>query len=138
MEFQSAACSTHGRCVGAFDPFCEKHSVRHLVGDRLLTDEELTSFLCEAEKILNDRPLTRMGSDAQDPTPLTPNHLLLLRGKLLYAEHRSEPCAPTLANYSTYCQQILRTISVRVFASTASTFEVDDSEGELENKRLGF
>ena len=28
---------------------------------------------------MNDRPLTRMGSDSQDPTPLTPNHLLLLR-----------------------------------------------------------
>ena len=56
-----------------------KDILRHLVGDRLLTDEELTSFLCEAEKIMNDRPLTRMGSDSQDPTPLTPNHLLLLR-----------------------------------------------------------
>ena len=56
-----------------------KEILRHLVGDRLLTDEELVSFLCEAERILNDRPLTRMGSDAQDPTPLTPNHLLLMR-----------------------------------------------------------
>ena len=56
-----------------------KDILRHLIGDRLLTDEELTSFFCEAEKIMNDRPLTRMGSDATDPTPLTPNHLLLLR-----------------------------------------------------------
>ena len=29
---------------------------------------------------MNDRPLTRMGSDVRDPTRLTPNHLLLLRG----------------------------------------------------------
>ena len=56
-----------------------KTLLRHLVGDRLLTDEELLSFMCEAEKILNDRPLTRMGSDARDPTPLTPNHLLLMK-----------------------------------------------------------
>ena len=56
-----------------------KDILRHLVGDRLLTDEELTSFMCEAERIMNDRPLTRMGSDAHDPTHLTPNHLLLLR-----------------------------------------------------------
>ena len=57
-----------------------KTLLRHLVGDRLLTDEELVSFLCEAEKILNDRPLTRMGSDARDPAPLTPSHLLLMKG----------------------------------------------------------
>ena len=56
-----------------------KSLLRHLVEGRLLTDEELRSFLCEVEKILNDRPLTRMGSDGRDDTPLTPNHLLLLR-----------------------------------------------------------
>ena len=50
-----------------------------LVGNRLLNDEELLTFMSEVEKILNDRPLTRMGSDARDATPLTPNHLLLLR-----------------------------------------------------------
>ena len=38
-----------------------KSLLRHLVEGRLLTDEELRSFLCEVEKILNDRPLTRMG-----------------------------------------------------------------------------
>jgi hypothetical protein len=57
-----------------------KSILKHLVHDRLLTDEELLSFMCEVERILNDRPLTRMGADASDPTPLTPNHLLLLRG----------------------------------------------------------
>ena len=38
-----------------------KEILRHLVGTRLLNDEELVSFMCEAEKILNDRPLTRLG-----------------------------------------------------------------------------
>ena len=52
-----------------------KSVFRHLVHDRLLTDEELLSFMCEAEKIINDRPLTKMGSDADDLTPLTPSHL---------------------------------------------------------------
>ena len=59
-----------------------KKILKHLVGDRLLTDEELVSFMCEAEKIMNDRPLTRMGSDPRDDTPLTPNHLLLLRSNV--------------------------------------------------------
>jgi transposase InsO family protein len=55
-----------------------KQILRHLVGSRLLNDEELVSFMCEAERILNDRPLTRMGSDPRDPTPLTPSHLLTM------------------------------------------------------------
>ena len=68
-----------------------KKLLRHLVGERLLNDEELVSFLCEVEKILNDRPLTRMGSDPRDPTPLTPNHLLLIK---------SNDCSPnTEANH---------------------------------------
>ena len=54
--------------------------LKNLVGDRLLSDEELLSYMCGVEKILNDRPLTRMGDDPKDDMPLTPNHLLLLRG----------------------------------------------------------
>ena len=56
-----------------------KGILRQLVGNRLLNDEELLTFMTEVEKILNDRPLTRMGSDPRDETPITPNHLLLLR-----------------------------------------------------------
>ena len=57
-----------------------KNVLRQLVGNRLLNDEELLTFMAEVEKILNDRPLTRMGSDARDEPPLTPSHLLLMRG----------------------------------------------------------
>jgi hypothetical protein len=46
-----------------------------------LTDEILSTFLCEVENIINSRPLTKMNSDIHDPTPITPNDLLLLRGK---------------------------------------------------------
>ena len=56
-----------------------KGILKQLVGNRLLNDEELLTFMSEVEKILNDRPLTRMGSDPRDDTPLTPNHVLLLR-----------------------------------------------------------
>ena len=56
-----------------------KGVLAQLVGNRLLTDEQLLTFMSEVEKVLNDRPLTRLGSDPRDETPLTPNHLLLLR-----------------------------------------------------------
>jgi hypothetical protein len=51
-----------------------------LISRSLLTDETLCTLFCEVEKILNDRPITRVSSDSADLEALTPNHLLLLRG----------------------------------------------------------
>ena len=45
-----------------------------------LTDEILETLFCEAESIVNNRPLTKLSDDPCDPSPLTPNHLLLLKG----------------------------------------------------------
>ena len=57
-----------------------KSTLKALITSRLLTDEELLSFTAEAERIVNDRPITKMRSDPRDPTPLSPSDLLLLRG----------------------------------------------------------
>ncbi|KAJ8037714.1 hypothetical protein HOLleu_18605 [Holothuria leucospilota] len=46
-----------------------------------LTDESLLTFMCEVEMTINSRPLTTMSFDPNDVEPLTPNHLLLLKGK---------------------------------------------------------
>ena len=44
-----------------------------------LDDESLQTLMCEAESIINGRPLTTVSNDPRDLEPLTPNHLLLLR-----------------------------------------------------------
>lgn len=44
-------------------------------------DEMFLTVLCEAEAMLNDRPITRLSGDPTDLEALTPNHLLLLKGK---------------------------------------------------------
>lgn len=44
-----------------------------------LTDEILSTVFCEAEFVVNSRPLTKLSEDPSDPNPLTPNHLLILR-----------------------------------------------------------
>jgi len=45
-----------------------------------LDDERLETVFCEAEAIVNGRPLTPVSDSPSDFEPLTPNHLLLLRG----------------------------------------------------------
>ncbi|KAL3987991.1 21S rRNA GM methyltransferase [Sarotherodon galilaeus] len=46
-----------------------------------LDEESLHTLLCEAEAIINSRPITKASSDPNDVEVLTPNHLLLLRNK---------------------------------------------------------
>ncbi|XP_076036050.1 uncharacterized protein LOC143022003 [Oratosquilla oratoria] len=45
-----------------------------------MIDDVLQTLFCEAESIVNSRPLTKCSDDASDESPLTPNHLLLLQG----------------------------------------------------------
>ena len=44
-----------------------------------LSDEGLETLFCEVECIVNGRPITKVSDDVNDPSCLTPNHLLLLR-----------------------------------------------------------
>ena len=50
-----------------------------MVGERLVDEETLRTFLIEVEKILNDRQITPVSDDPKDLEALTPNHILLLR-----------------------------------------------------------
>ena len=47
--------------------------------DQRLSDEQMATAVCEAERVVNDRPLTYVGDDPSDPEVLTPAKLLLLR-----------------------------------------------------------
>ncbi|PFX13582.1 hypothetical protein AWC38_SpisGene22323 [Stylophora pistillata] len=53
-----------------------------LVRQQVPDDEGLSTFMYEAESIVNSRPLTKVSEDVRDLEPLTPNHLLLLRFRL--------------------------------------------------------
>lgn len=50
-----------------------------LVKEQSLDEEGLQTLLCEAESIINGRPLTTFFDDPKDVQPLTPSHYLLLR-----------------------------------------------------------
>ena len=49
-----------------------------------LDDESLRTLMCEAESIVNSRPLTvNQLTDPDSPEPLTPSHLLTMKSKIL-------------------------------------------------------
>lgn len=56
-----------------------RKTVTAILKNQTLNDENLSTFMCEAERIINGRPLTRVSEDPRDLSALTPNHLLLLR-----------------------------------------------------------
>ena len=56
-----------------------RHVLRALTKEQVLDDEGLSTPMCEAEAIVNGRPLTKVSDDPRDLDALTPNHLLLLR-----------------------------------------------------------
>ena len=58
-------------------------STRKILGaltkEQVLDDECLQTLLCEAESIINGRPLTKFSDNPNDLEPIMPNHLRLLR-----------------------------------------------------------
>ena len=52
-----------------------KSTLRKVLGKKSLTFEELATVLCEAEAVINSRPLTTATEDELEE-PLTPNHLI--------------------------------------------------------------
>ena len=55
--------------------------LKSVLHQQQLDDDSLYTVLCEVEAILNDRPITQLSEDPNDLEPLTPNHILLLKGK---------------------------------------------------------
>ena len=51
-----------------------------LLNEPRLNDEILETVFCEIENMINGRPLTKLSDDPLDVNPLTPNHLILLKG----------------------------------------------------------
>ncbi|XP_051165958.1 uncharacterized protein LOC127284527 [Leptopilina boulardi] len=54
-----------------------KTHLRRTIGEILFTYEELYTYMCEVEAILNSRPLTPISNDPNDMDALTPSHFLI-------------------------------------------------------------
>lgn len=54
-----------------------KHHLRRVVGNHLLTFEEMATVLAQIEAVLNSRPLCALSDDPEDLASLTPGHFLI-------------------------------------------------------------
>ncbi|XP_072761228.1 uncharacterized protein [Anoplolepis gracilipes] len=54
-----------------------KHHIRRVIGDQLLTYEEMSTFLTHVEAVLNSRLLSPLIDDPDDLQALTPAHFLI-------------------------------------------------------------
>lgn len=51
--------------------------IRRVIGDRLMTFEEMTTLFTQIEAVLNSRPLCALTEDPDDLNVLTPGHFLI-------------------------------------------------------------
>ena len=77
-SFNPPGASHHGATWERLIRSIRKH-LKSVCNEQILTDESLSTLMCEIESILNSRPLTTVSNDPYDLEPLTPNHLLLLK-----------------------------------------------------------
>ena len=78
-EFNPPAASHMGGVWERMIRSVRKH-INAILRNQILDDERLDTVFCEVEQVVNSRPLTHVSSNHKDENPLTPNHLLLLRG----------------------------------------------------------
>ena len=76
MEFQSPSSSHFG---GAWESLVKssKRAIFNILGKESLKEENLSTVICIAEQLLNNRPLTAVSSDVEDLNTITPNHFLV-------------------------------------------------------------
>lgn len=78
--FNPPAASHHG---GTWERLIRsiRKVLNSTVREQLMDEENLHTVLCEAESIINSRPITKASNDPNDSEALTSNHLLLLKTK---------------------------------------------------------
>ena len=81
-----------------------KYHLKRVVGNQLLTFEELTMQSARIEAVLNSRPLTAILADPNDLRPLTPADFLIGRALI----DLPEPDITAMPKNRLHCWQLVR------------------------------
>ena len=85
-----------------------KRHLKVVMGNTLLTFEEMTTIVCQVEACLNSRPLLPLTSHCQDGlATLTASHFLLFRTPSSYPEDPRIPDRPDLLKKWNHCQAMV-------------------------------
>ena len=85
-----------------------KRHLKKVMGNTLLTFEEMTTITCQVEACMNSRPLLPLTSHSQDGlATLTASHFLLFRSPSAYPEDPRLPTNPHLLRRWNQCQAIV-------------------------------
>ena len=99
-----------------------------------LDDESLSTFMCEAEAIINSRPLTVDGlADPDSLAPLTPNHLLTMKSKKLPG--RWHVLKKTLETRSTSGKRVLVSLEERIPPLPPAAPKMVETTARSKNRR---
>lgn len=85
-----------------------KYHLKRIVGDKLLTFEELYTILVQVEAVLNSRPLCPMSNDVDDMEFLTPGHFLIGRALFALPEAELDEAQMTRLDRFKRCQIMLQ------------------------------
>ncbi len=55
-----------------------KRALRKTIGRKLLSVEQMSTFIKESEAVVNSRPLVYIGDDFKSSIPITPGHFICL------------------------------------------------------------
>ena len=85
-----------------------KKHLKKVMGNTLLTFEEMTTITCQVEACMNSRPLLPLTSHSQDGlVTLTASHFLLFRSPSAYPEDPRIPDRPDLLKKWNQCQAMV-------------------------------
>lgn len=96
-----------------------KKAIKAILGGADINDEELHSVICGAERLLNTRPITYVGADPNDHSPLTPNHgLFWTVGRTICSRitrwWRGVQAQETMASCASTYWTVLKTLEKRI------------------------
>ena len=100
-----------------------------VLGSRSITDEILSSTMCQVDQTLNARPLTPVSNYSSDLKALTPNHFVIGRPNI------SVPYIPNAKRYSDLKKNLLNLASIHRSDLAANVVRSISTSVEYENYR---